>query len=196
MAGRRHAPLFAAGLAALAVAALGLAGCDGRGDGEAARLAARQAALDPLRLWEAKAVIGHGIVMRTVRICADAKLRDSFQRAQPQVNAEPCRTLGPVVAKPGLYALRCVADGQRFGVTVTTRGDMDRAFEVRYSVAPLDQERGPFSQTVRYKLLGPCPAGWRIGDEAEVDATGAPILSGADQDFAGVSPGAVPDHPS
>jgi hypothetical protein len=186
------APILAAGLVAL-----GLAACDGRGDGEEARLAARQAAIDPPRMWEAKAVIGRGIVMRTVRICADQKLRDSFQRAEPEVNAQPCRTLGPVVAKPGLYALRCAAEGHRFGVTVTTRGDMDRAFEVRYSVAPLDVERGPFIQTVRYRLLGACPTGWHIGDQTEVDATGAPIPSAAaGQDVAGARPDTIPALPS
>jgi hypothetical protein len=182
---------------AIAFAALALAACDGRGDGEAARLAVRQAMLDPAQLWQAQAVIGRGIVMRTVRICADQKLRDSFQRAEPQVNAEPCRALGPVVTGPGLYALRCTAEGHRFGVTVTTRGDMTRAFEVNYSVAPLDVDRGPFIQTVRYRALGPCPRGWRIGDQAEVDAKGVPLRSEAmDQGFARPSPDGVPGLPS
>jgi hypothetical protein len=188
----RLAPFLAAAAAALALAA-----CDGRGDGEEARLAARQAALDPPQLWQAQAVIGRGIVLRTVRICADQKLRDSFQRAEPEVNAEPCRAFGAVVTEPGLYALRCTAAGHRFGVTVTTRGDMDRAFEVSYAVAPLDLDRGPFIQKVRYRMLGACPAGWRIGDQSEVDAKGAPVPSGvADQDLAGARSGGVPALPS
>ncbi|THD74217.1 MAG: hypothetical protein E7812_17940 [Phenylobacterium sp.] len=190
MLGRGHiAPLLPAALA------LTLGACDDQGD--AARLTARQALLDPARLWQAQEVVGRGIVMRTVRICADQKLRDSFQRAEPEVNAEPCRTLGPVVTRPGLYALRCRAEGHRFGVTVTTRGDTDRAFEVSYAVTPLDLERGPFVQTVRYRLLGTCPAGWRIGDQAEVDAAGAPMPPGtADPNAAGAKPGAVPGLPS
>jgi len=113
------------------------------------------------------------------------------------VNAEPCRTFGPTVTKPGLYALRCTAEGHRFGVTVTTRGDMERAFEVNYSVAPLDLDRGPFIQTVRYRALGPCPAGWRIGDQTEVDAKGMPVRTGAgDESLAGSRPGGVPSLPS
>lgn len=188
----RPAPILAAGFAALGVVA-----CDGRADSEEARLLARQAALDPAQLWQAQAVVGRGIVMRTVRICADRKLRDSFQRAEPEVNAEPCRALGPAVTGPGLYALRCTAGGHRFGVTVTTRGDMDRAFEVNYSVAPLDLERGPFIQTVRYQVLGPCPRGWRIGDQTEVDSKGVPIRSEAAREgFAGAGSGGVPSLPS
>lgn len=188
--GRRPAPLLAA-----AFAAVGLAACDAGGD--TARIAARQAAIDPPQLWQAQAVIGRGIVMRTVRICADQKLRDSFRRAEPEVNAEPCRALGPVVTKPGLYALRCAAGGHRFGVTVTTRGDMDRAFEVRYAVAPLDLDRGPFVQTVRYRALGACPAGWRIGDQTEVDSKGVPIRSApGDQNFAGSRRDGIPSLPS
>jgi hypothetical protein len=186
---RRLAPLLAAGFAAL-----GLAACDARGD--TARIAARQAAIDPPQLWQAQAVVGRGIVMRTVRICADRKLRDSFLRAEPEVNAEPCRALGPVVTKPGLYALRCTAEGHRFGVTVTTRGDMDRAFEVSYAVEPLDLDRGPFVQTVRYRALGPCPTGWRIGDQAEVDAKGAPVHAGETDQVAGAPPNGVPSLPS
>jgi hypothetical protein len=190
---RRLAPL----LAAAGFAALSLAACDGHGDGETARLAARQAAIDPPQLWQAQAVVGRGIVLRTVRICADQKLRDSFQRAEPEVNAEPCRTFGPVVTSPGLYALRCTAEGHRFGVTVTTRGDMERAFEVNYSVAPLDLDRGPFIQTVRYRALGACPRGWRIGDQTEVDSKGAPIRPAAEgQGFAGASANGVPSLPS
>ena len=192
MSGRGSlAPLLAA-----ATAALGLAGCDGMGDGETARLAARQAALDPPQRWQAQSVVGRGIVMRTGRSCADQKLRDSFLRAEPEVNAEPCRTLGPVVTKPGLYALRCTAEGHRFGVTVTTRGDMDRAFEVSYAVAPLDLDRGPFVQTVRYRALGACPGGWHIGDQTEVDAKGAPIRSGPTDQLAGARPDGIPSLPS
>jgi hypothetical protein len=182
----RLASLVFAGLAGLAVFA-----CDG--PSEEAQLLTRQEAIDPPRLWEAKALIGRGIVLRTVRICADQKLRDSFRRAEPQVNSEPCRTVGPVVATPDLYALRCTAEGHRFGVTVTTRGDFDRAFEVSYSVAPLDLERGPFVQTVRYRLIGRCPIGWRIGDQREVDAAGTPVPPG---ETGGPRPGGVPALPS
>jgi hypothetical protein len=92
-----------------------------------------------------------------------------------------------VVSKPGLYALRCEVGGHRFGVTVTSRGDPERDFQVSYALRPLDLDRGPFVQTVRYHLVGRCPPGWRIGDQAEVDQPDAKGPSDSDGFVAGVT---------
>ena len=156
---RRLAPAVAA-----AVGALNLAACDG-GAAEA-RLKARQAQLDPPHLWLAEIIGPGGTATRVVQVCADQKLHDGFARAEPEVNHQPCRATSPVVSKPGLYALKCEAVGQSFAVTVTTQGDPGRDFTVRYALTPLDSGRGAYVNTLRYRLLGPCPTDWRIGDEA------------------------------
>lgn len=144
--------------------ALNLAACDG--PSAAARLAARQAKADPPRLWLAEALGPTGQVTRTLQVCADQHLREGFVRAEPEVNGNACFATSPVVSKPGLYALRCEAEGQSFAVTVSSRGDFTHDFQVRYALTPLDRGRGPFIQTIRYRLAGACPAGWKIGDQA------------------------------
>ncbi|MDB5441735.1 MAG: hypothetical protein JWP73_111 [Phenylobacterium sp.] len=155
---RRLAPVLAAG-----ACALNLAACDLTPD---ARRAARQAQIDPPRLWLAEAVGPSGRVLRAVEVCADRRLHEGFARADPEVNDQPCRATSPIVSKPGLYAMRCEAVGQSFAVAVTSEGDLRRDFKVRYALTPLESGRGPFVQTLRYRLLGSCPAGWRIGDHA------------------------------
>ena len=158
-------PRCALRLVPMVAGALLLAGCDPAA--AIARLQARQAQIDPPRLWLAQPLSPSGRVIRSIAVCADNKLREGFARADPAVNGEPCRAVSPVVEKPGLYALRCEAVGYTFAATVTTRGDLRRDFQVRYALMPLDTGRGPFVQTLRYRMVGPCPAGWKIGDEAE-----------------------------
>jgi hypothetical protein len=156
---RRLAPALAAGLCAL-----NLAACDSAAS--EARLKARQAQLDPPRLWLAEIIGPTGAVTRFVQVCADDKLHDGFAHAQPEVNNQPCRAISPIVEKPGLYALKCEAEGQSFAVTVTSQGDLRRDFTVRYALTPLDSGRAAYVNTLRYRLLGPCPTDWRIGDQA------------------------------
>jgi hypothetical protein len=108
-------------------------------------------------------------VFRAVEVCADHGLQEGFAHADPEVNDQPCRAISPIVSKPGLYAMRCEAVGQSFAVAVTSQGDLRRDFKVRYALTPLESGRGPFVQTLRYRLLGPCPAGWRIGDQATAE---------------------------
>jgi hypothetical protein len=147
--------------------ALNLAACD-LAPG-AVGLAGRQAQIDPPRLWLAESVRPSGQVFGAVEVCADRGLQQGFVRANPEVNGQPCRAVSPIVSKPGLYAMRCEAVGQSFAVTVTSQGDMRRDFQVRYALTPLESGRGPFVQTLRYRLLGSCPAGWRVGDQAQAN---------------------------
>lgn len=148
---------------AVGVCVLNLGACDGMSADS--RLAARQAKIDPPRLWLAESLGPTGAVTRTIDVCADRGLREGFVRAQPEVNGEPCLAISPTVTKPGLYALRCEAMGQSFAVTVTTQGDPQRDFQVRYALTSLEGGRGPFVQTIHYRVLGACPQGWDIGDQ-------------------------------
>jgi hypothetical protein len=146
----------------LAGCALLLGGCDSAST--IARLLDRQNRIDPPKLWIAEGLGPTGRIVRTTAVCADSKLHDGFTRADPEVNGQVCRPTSERVERPGLYAVRCTALNQEFGVTVTSQGDQARDFTVRYTLTSLDTGRGPFTQTVRYRLAGPCPSGWQIGD--------------------------------
>lgn len=148
---------------AAAVGALNLAACDPTTT--AARVFDRQKQIDPPRLWLAEAIGPSPPAFHAVQVCADQGLHDGFVRADPEVNNQPCRATSPIVSKPGLYAMRCEAVGQSFAVTVTAQGDLRRDFQVRYALTPLDAGGRPYVQILRYRLLGPCPAGWRVGDQ-------------------------------
>lgn len=134
---------------------LALGACDGR---------PRAAATS---LWLAESLGPTGRVHRRTEVCADGALREGFERPEPVVNGEACRTSGKVVERPGLRASRCKALGRSFGVTVTARGDPARDLTMRYALTPMDGGGGPLIQTVRYRLIGVCPRGWRPGDERD-----------------------------
>lgn len=159
---RWRARRLSAGLAA-AFCALNLAACDLAPT--AARVFARQTQIDPPGLWLAEAIGPSPPAFHAVQVCADQGLHDGFVRADPEVNNQPCRATSPIVSRPGLYAMRCEAGGQAFAVTVTAHGDLQRDFQVRYALTPLDSGGRAYVQTLRYRLLGPCPAGWRVGDQ-------------------------------
>lgn len=149
-------------LVTLAAAALG--GC---GDGAAhAGVAERQAAVDPPKLWFAEALDAEGRSVDGLYLCADQRLKEGLARAAAWVNGRPCQPERDPVDRPGLYAARCEVSGRPFGLTVNRQGDLDRDFTVRVAVKALDGTAQEGGHVRRYRLTGPCPAGWAIGDQA------------------------------
>jgi hypothetical protein len=146
----------------LALALLALTGCRAPAPTEA-RILERQRAMDPPQLWLAQVTGGPSAA--AVFVCADDKVRQGLTTGRAEVNGTSCASIGNPVEKPGLYAQRCRADGVRYALHVTTEGDQARDFKVAFALQSLD---GPAAvrQTRRYRLIGPCPAGWRIGDQA------------------------------
>jgi hypothetical protein len=71
------------------------------------------------------------------------------------------------VVKPGLFAVRCNANGHRYGESVATVGDPARDFRLVFSVVSLDQKDVSIRQARRFRRVGPCPTGWRVGDPAK-----------------------------
>lgn len=142
-----------------------------------ARFAAAQAAADPTRLWEVTALDNDGRPSGRVLVCADRTLTDGFARAGAEVNGQPCVTPREGVQRPGLYATRCELNGRRFGITATRTGDETRDFTVAFAIHTLDGggPEGVARQVRRYRAVGPCPVGWRIGDQARPH--GAPTLN-------------------
>ncbi|MDP3853892.1 hypothetical protein [Phenylobacterium sp.] len=125
---------------------------------------ARRAAAHPPEFWLAEALDDQGAVRGAVQVCADNVIRSGFLTPLPRLNGEPCRRMGQAVVKPDLYAVRCVALDRRYSVNVTRTGDPARDITVRFALRPLETPDPGVRQAVRYRLIGACPAGWRIGD--------------------------------
>ena len=149
--------------AILALALLAMAGCRAPPSTEA-RILARQTTMDPPQLWRAE--VNGRPEAAAVFICADDRLRQGLAAARAEVNGAPCESIGNPVEKPGLYAQRCRANGVRYALHVTTEGDPARDFQVAFALQSLDGPAAAVRQTTRYRLVGPCPAGWGIGDQA------------------------------
>ena len=130
-----------------------------------ARLEARQGAMDRPSLWLAQALDTDGRVAAAIEVCADGAMRDGFARADAEVNGRPCHPRRDGVERRGLFAVRCEIDERRFGLTVNRRGDPARAFTVSFALTALDGSGVGARQVRRFQRLGPCPAGWRIGDQ-------------------------------
>ena len=142
-----------------------LAGCSQ--PAREARLAARKAQMDPPALWLAQSFDADGKVTGAVQICADSMIRDGFTRGNAEVGGQPCLARKTGVEQPGLYANRCELNGVRFGLTVNRTGDLERDFTVAFALTALDGSGGKARQVRRYQKVGPCPAGWSIGDQAK-----------------------------
>ncbi len=143
---------------------LALAACD-RPTGSAV-LEQRLIADDPPELWLAEALDDAGKAAGAIQVCTNRNLRAGLVRANAEVNGAACAPRRDAVEKPGLYAVRCQIGGKSFGLTVNTTGDLDRDFAVRTSFTSLygrDEIRAV--QTRHYARLGPCPAGWKVGDQ-------------------------------
>lgn len=163
---RRIALAFAASAGGAALVVALMAGPLQDPGPSSARIAARLQAVDPPQLWRAEALDADGRATAATYLCADTPLAQTFARALPEVNGEPCRVEGSVVLKPSLFAARCEAAGRRFAVSTAMHGDLTRAFRMDFALAALDAERTTARQSVRYTRLGSCPSGWIIGQQA------------------------------
>lgn len=159
----RRGPIVLALAASLAVLSLGA--CDDP-DVTAARIAARQQAIDPPQIWRVDALDAAGRAVETTWVCADTPTRQTFVRTWPEVAGEPCQGLARTGAAPGLTTVRCEAQGRRFSIASQTTGDPARDFRLTVSVVPLGGDIGPARRSHHFRRIGPCPAGWRVGDMA------------------------------
>lgn len=155
-----------AGLAALALTALVLAACD---DGSSKRMwnriQADNARANPPELWSAQ-VLPERADAPPVKVCVDAALRDGFKSLEPQVGGQSCvRSDSGTKTANGAY-YRCVAAGTEYAVSVAVTGDAAADFTTATAIHPV-RGGNDFSQTVRYRKLGLCPAGWAIGDATD-----------------------------
>ena len=138
-----------------------------------ARWVQRQARVDPLTLWRVE-VVDAAEPAPAVLVCADSVLHRGFQDARPNLGGERCAVVGDPVVQGASRSLRCVSGGQRFAVVSSVTGDVSSDFTVRMHAAPAGGRS--FVQTRKYRRLGGCPEGWRIGDHT--DAKGRRVSSG------------------
>lgn len=153
---RRFAPVL--------LAALTLSACEGRQATE--ELRARAAALDPPQLWRAEALDRDGRVQKAVVLCADSVLRDGLRRANAEVNGEACLQTGDVTSRPGYYGLHCTAGGRRYALSTTSWGDPQNDFTASFAASAIGSPHQAAAQVRHYRRLGPCPAGWIVGQTA------------------------------
>jgi len=125
---------------------------------------ARQAAAHPPELWLAEALDDHGRVRGQVQVCTDQAMRAGLLRPRPEVNGQPCLPVGRGVEKASLQAGRCVALNRRYSVNVSLTGDPARDVTVSFALRPLEVDDPGVRQVTRYRRLGACPPGWRVGD--------------------------------
>jgi hypothetical protein len=143
------------------------------------RFAAHQAQVDPPALWRVEALDATGRPTAALQVCADRTMREGFARATAEIAGQPCLLMKDKIEQPGLFAVRCELNGQRFGLTVNRSGDLDREFEIAFAMKALDGTGAGASQVRRFKRIGRCPAGWGIGDQARLsEPRGVNALAG------------------
>jgi hypothetical protein len=145
--------------------AVALAACRGGPDTES-RLLARQQTLDPPALWLLEDFDAAGRRQSAAFACADGPMRQTFARIHAEVAGTPCRDISLPVVRPGLTTERCEVDGHIYVFTTQAAGDQAQDFRLTVTVTPIGGESGLGRETRHYRRMGACPAGWRVGDEA------------------------------
>lgn len=121
-------------------------------------------------LWRIEVLDGEKIV-QSLDICADLAVQQSFSRPTPEIGGRPCVRVGEAVETDGTYSVRCRSDEQLYRVGAAVQGDPAKDFTVEMAVTMQDRKGPTFEQVRRYRLTGPCPAGWAIGDSAAPGTT-------------------------
>ena len=104
---------------------------------------------------------------RAILICADRQLRSGFVRPLPAVGAQPCVRFGQPAPAPHGQVFRCRIGERRFAVYTLIQGDLRRDFTSGFTIRPLDENAPDQSQTIRFRRIGSCPAGWHPGDATD-----------------------------
>ncbi len=154
-----HSPVLCS--AAAIVVLLGLSACE-RPHKTAA---APAAAVEQPQLWRIEVMSGDTATSR-IDICADSAVRAGFTRPGPEVGGMPCVRVKGGDRPDGTYSALCRTDDQLYRVGSATKGDKARDFTVEMAATRQDRKGPNYEQVRRYRLIGACPAGWRIGDSA------------------------------
>jgi hypothetical protein len=142
-------------------------GACGGGD-PIARMAARQATVDPPQLWSIEVT---GPAARDgdkpILICTDRLIRTGFLNQHATTATDACRPEVAPVVRPGSVSMRCTMGGRSYAVYNAAKGDQSRDFEVRFSMRSLSGDDVNLVETRRFRLQGPCPPTWKVGDATD-----------------------------
>jgi len=156
--------------AALLLVLLALAACDSWREARTHE-SAPSPVPDPRQLWLVQSVGEDGARSASRYVCADAALRETFQRPRAEVKGRPCQDITMPELKDNAWFVRCLIGRQSFAVSASTLGDPSEDFQFDFALTPIEvygfgKAGPPVREIRRFRRVGPCPEGWRIGDRA------------------------------
>ena len=156
--------------AVLILVLLALAACDSW-RGARTQAAAQAPQLDPRQLWLVQSVGEDGVRSASRYVCTDAALREAFQRPPAKVKGRPCEDITVPALKDNAWFVRCLIGEQTFAITASTVGDPAEDFLFDFAMTPIaiydiGKAGPPVREVRRFRRVGPCPEGWRVGDRA------------------------------
>jgi len=163
-----------AAFAAVSAAVL-LTACDRSGVGSEAFWRARKLAADPEQLWSMQ-VQDQKDAGGPIRICTDSQLRSGLVQPQPAVAGTPCAIIGKPFRRPGYYSYRCELAGRTWMVSSRWTGDLARDVTAEFVAEDLDPPHLRLRQVRRLRLIGPCPAGWPVGEATDQQGRRRPVV--------------------
>src|ERR1700761_7827470 len=152
--------------AAAALLTLSLGACDAAQPPQA-EATAPDAPTGPSQLWQVDVLGANSKPQETVLACVDDGLREQFVMTRAKVNGHACIDITPPGQKSRGWALRCQNQGRWFTVSSSTTGDETHDFRLEMAMTPVFPDLGTMRQVRRFRRLGVCPPGWRIGDQAK-----------------------------
>lgn len=127
------------------------------------RLEAEAARKNPPQLWSA-AVEGQADAGRPVLVCADAAIRDGFRSIVPTVSGQMCTHGGEAIPTANGSRYTCRVNDATYAVSTGLVGDVKTDFTASSSVHPVAGGGADITRSLHFKRVGPCPAGWKVGD--------------------------------
>jgi hypothetical protein len=156
-----------AGRAALAaLILLSLTACDGAENAQAQAIAPIPPG-GPSQLWQVDVLGESGKPQVSMLACVDDALREQFLLTRAKVNGRACYDITPQKEKSRGWSLRCQTQGRWFTLSSSATGDETHDFRLEVAMTPVFPELGTVRQVRRFRRLGACPPGWRIGDQAK-----------------------------
>jgi hypothetical protein len=119
------------------------------------------------QLWQVDVLGANGKPQATMLACVDDELRKEFLMTKARVNGSGCLDITPPVEKSRGWALRCQTQGRWFTISSSATGDETHDFRLDVAMTPVFPDLGTAHQIRRFRRLGVCPPGWRIGDQAK-----------------------------
>lgn len=140
------------------------AACTAGGDA----IGRRAAAADPPQLWSIEVVDASARPGdRPIEICADSLIRTGFIAQHAQAGDYPCQVDRAPVITAASASMRCVIGDRQYAIYNAASGDLSRDFQVKFTMRSIGGDDVYLTQTRRYRYLGACPAGWKVGDATD-----------------------------